>query len=93
MGRRTTLPKDFPGMPTGESEIDREARLSANWSLEMDSQLVQWSNQHPEDWILGGRAKVYFWGAGNSGQLANECKSTCRPEICSVMECTQRVRK
>ena len=92
MGRRTALPVDFPGISSLGNESDREAQMPSSFSVDMDSQLMQWSNQHPEDWILGGRAKVFFWGAGGSGQLANDSKSTSSPELCSFLECTQRVR-
>ena len=90
--KRSSLPEDFPGSSQEElSECEKEARLPSSWSVDMDTQLMQWSNQHPEDWIVGGKAKVYFWGAGGLGQLANDSKSTNRPELCEYLECTQKV--
>ena len=62
-----------------------------DWSLDTDSQLMQWYNSHPDDWILGGKARVYFWGAGGSGQLANDSKSTPLPQLCEFLECSQNV--
>ena len=88
MARRYPL---LGSLTTNLSAEEIEEQRPDNWSLDTDYQLMQWYNSHPEDWIIGGKAKVYLWGAGGSGQLANDSKSTPLPHLCEFLECSQNV--
>lgn len=88
MAKRSPL-SDTLTAHLSEEEIDEQRR--EDWTLDTDCQLMQWYNSHPEDWILGGKARVYFWGGGGSGQLANDSKSTPLPQLCEFLECSQNV--
>ncbi len=35
----------------------------------MDSQLMMWATQQPQDWQFGGKCEVYMFGNGRHGQL------------------------
>lgn len=39
------------------------------WTHQMDTQIMSWATQYPQDWQLGGKCEAYLWGSGRQGQL------------------------
>ncbi|KAL4227435.1 putative E3 ubiquitin-protein ligase herc1 [Mactra antiquata] len=41
------------------------------WSLVIDSEIMNWVSQKPEDWQIGGKCEAYMWGYDRHGQLCD----------------------
>ena len=57
----------------------------------MDSQIMAWAMQRPEDWQLGGKCEAYLWGNGRHGQLCEGGRASFVPTKVSTFCIAQQV--
>lgn len=57
----------------------------------MDTQIMIWAMQKPEDWQLGGKCEAYLWGNGRHGQICEGGRASFVPTKVSSFSCAQQV--
>lgn len=56
----------------------------------MDSQIMTWAVQRPEDWQVGGRGETFVWGSGRHGQMCEAGRVSTKPvKVPSLSACQQ----
>ncbi|XP_076465936.1 putative E3 ubiquitin-protein ligase HERC1 isoform X3 [Babylonia areolata] len=71
-------------------EVQDQAYDNSRWDLNMDSQIMMWAVQRPEDWQLGGRGETYVWGSGRHGQMCEAGRVSMVPtKVPSLSSCQQ----
>ncbi|KAL8615069.1 hypothetical protein ACOMHN_013603 [Nucella lapillus] len=71
-------------------EVLDHAYDNSSWDLNMDSQIMLWAVQRPEDWQVGGRGETYVWGSGRHGQMCEAGRVTMVPaKVPSLSSCQQ----
>ena len=64
---------------------------NSSWTLTMDKDVMQWAQQHPEDWSGGDQYDVFLWGGGRHGQLAEAGKGVNVPTLVKSFGHAQQV--
>lgn len=63
---------------------------NSRWDLTMDSQIMTWAVQRPEDWQVGGRGETFVWGSGRHGQMCEAGRVSTKPvKVPSLSACQQ----
>ena len=44
------------------------------WTITMDTQILEWLNQQPQDWWRTTKSNVYTWGKGTWNQLGHSTR-------------------
>ncbi len=47
----------------------------------MDSEILEWTNQRPEDWWSLSWSSVYTWGKGSWNQLGHSTRESFVPNL------------
>ncbi|XP_064390094.1 probable E3 ubiquitin-protein ligase HERC1 isoform X2 [Halichondria panicea] len=77
-GSGFTLPAGVEPLP--EIEKYRTTDNSV-WTLSMDSQIMEWLCQRPQDWWATGKSNVYTWGKGSWNQLGHTTSERGMPAV------------
>ncbi|KAK3583560.1 hypothetical protein CHS0354_026149 [Potamilus streckersoni] len=90
--KRTPLPKSFYRLNTDKKEdLTQDAFDNTRWSLEMDSQIMVWATQRPEDWQIGGKCEAFLWGNGRHGQMCEGGRAIITPVKVQSFSCAQQI--
>ena len=61
------------------------------WTLSMDSQIMEWLCQRPQDWWATGKSNVYTWGKGSWNQLGHTTSERGMPAVVDNWNDVQQV--
>ena len=61
------------------------------WSLDIDSEIMNWASQNPEDWQIGGKCEAYMWGYERHGQLCEGGRVVLTPKNVMSYSIAQQV--
>jgi E3 ubiquitin-protein ligase HERC1 len=63
---------------------------NGRFDLAMDTQIMTWAVQRPEDWQMGGRGETFVWGSGRHGQMCEGGRVAVKPvKVPSLSACQQ----
>lgn len=51
------------------------------WTITMDTQILEWLNQQPQDWWGTTKSNVYTWGKGSWNQLGHSTRERATPAL------------
>ncbi|XP_050402259.2 probable E3 ubiquitin-protein ligase HERC1 [Patella vulgata] len=94
LSKRSPFPKSFTNL---DHEIEvftdnkEEIMDNSKWDLTMDSQMMSWAIQRPEDWQIGGLYEAFLWGYGRHGQMCEGGQSATRPVKVPSFSCAQQI--
>ena len=64
---------------------------NSNWTLNIDSEIMSWASQNPEDWQIGGKCEAYMWGYERHGQLCEGGRVVLTPKNVGSYSVAQQV--
>ncbi|XP_068741343.1 probable E3 ubiquitin-protein ligase HERC1 [Montipora capricornis] len=90
---RKPFPEEFslPEEEAVDNEIAYQPMDNTSWTLCMDKEVMQWAQQHPEDWSGGDQYEAFLWGGGRHGQLAEAGKGVNVPTLVKSFGRAQQV--
>ncbi|XP_069137757.1 probable E3 ubiquitin-protein ligase HERC1 isoform X1 [Argopecten irradians] len=89
--RRTQFPDSFKILNKDTRNGGCVPMDNSCWDLNMDTQIMLWALQRPEDWQLGGKCEVFLWGSGRHGQICEGGRASFVPSKVSSFSCAQKV--
>ncbi|XP_052100156.1 probable E3 ubiquitin-protein ligase HERC1 isoform X2 [Mytilus californianus] len=89
--KRTQFPESFKLLNREMTERRPEILDNVKWDLNMDTQIMVWAMQRPEDWQLGGKCEAYLWGNGRHGQICEGGRASFVPTKVPTFSCAQQI--
>ncbi|XP_021344923.1 probable E3 ubiquitin-protein ligase HERC1, partial [Mizuhopecten yessoensis] len=91
LAQRTPFPDSFKRLNKDTRNGGSVPMDNGRWDLNMDTQIMLWALQRPEDWQLGGKCEVFLWGSGRHGQICEGGRASFVPTKVSSFSCAQKV--